>query len=75
MCPVLEEYPEQHASPTEHASWTWLGEAWTALARLIFELYVPDAVLDPLVVQDCEDRMRSIRAASLSDMIARPFKP
>ena len=67
---MLGECPEHHTSPTEHGFWTWLGQAWTALARLIFELYVPDAVLDPLVVQDCEDSMRSIRAASLSNMIA-----
>jgi len=70
MCPVLEEYWEDHAFPTEHNTWSWLGEAWTALARLIFDLYVPDAVLDPLVVLDCEDRMRCIRVASLSNMIA-----
>ena len=42
-------------SPIEHGFWTRLGQAWTTLARLIFELYVPDAVLDPLVVQDRED--------------------
>lgn len=70
MCPVLEEYCEDHAFSTEHNTWAWLGEAWTTLARLIIDLYVPDAVLDPLVVQDCEDKMRCIRVASLSDMIA-----
>jgi midasin len=70
MCPVLEEYSEDHTSTAEHPAWTWLGEAWVALARLSFELYVPDAVLDPLVVQDSEDRMGFIRSASLSDMIA-----
>lgn len=70
MCPVLEEYSEDHISTAEHRAWTWLGEAWTALARLIFELYVPDAVLDPLVVQESEDRMGFIRTASLSDIIA-----
>ncbi len=62
MCPVLEEYCEDRAFPMEHSSWAWLGEAWTALAHLIFDLYVPDAVLDLLVVQDCEDRMQSCQS-------------
>ena len=47
----------------------WPGDACAALACLILELYVPDDVLGPLEAQACEDKMRFVRAATLSDII------
>ena len=50
LCPILNQIGGVDASD----SWTWLGDAWISLALCIIHLYVPDAPLDPLVVQECE---------------------
>lgn len=54
----------------ENGEWVWLGEAWMAFSRLLIDLYIPDAVLDPLLVQECEENLVTIKSASLSEALA-----